>query len=616
MMLHANPDLVKKRHIALFEGIADTQQKSTGPNGGLVFASRREGCACVAREWEGLVLPLLESRQGGKEAARTAWELISKHVIEGDSDAAMASLVESFGGDKDLVAALNLPPIPHPSASAGTGLAIPDPGAGPLTPLEAAASVLIPLSDLANRIKKVPPFAQSLPVSPPAHCVSADQLTKLCEMLEMFKDQGAAGGNDGHGVDEVRHNRAKGQVVSACLSLIRANLEWMVLDHAPKLKGENATSAAAVAASPAPAPAAGDMKRVEALVRSIAIEGVHGCEGAQEEAQKAHIAGASLFFKEGGSLVESVWQVLCDVRDRRGGDGARQVCAGMLWRLGTPQEMWASLKEVEKDKMGAECLLKVMGEMSEIMFKEVSEAVLSNGDEAFADRSSVKIESTSASVPWVWGQRHTRSTRVSNGGKTVRKNSSRPDYSTIFMSCGAIGYGVYEWEVTMDTCERASIGVCSPTQSIVDAIKRSHGGAWCWYSHGTMCGPQVEIGESNVAQSWEAGGYESGDVITMRLHMAEETLTFFKNGENKGTLNRVVGQVVPFVCFDNEGEQATITKASEECEWENGQDTKHLSLTCSRALRCTMLLLLGMTDKTPISPSLQVWSATVINHEF
>jgi hypothetical protein len=585
-----------------------------------VFVSRQEGCSGVVSEWERLVLPLLESSQGGKEAARTAWESITKHVVGGDCDAAMASLVESFGGDKDLVAALNLPPIPPPPSSAGSGLAIPDPAAWPLTPLEAAASVLIPLSDLARRIKKVPPFAQSLPAPPPAHCVGADQLIKLCEMLEMFMSKGAAGGGDGRGDDEARHNRAKGQIVSACLSLIRANLEWMALDHAPKPKGENmaAAAAAAPAVSPAtataPAPAAGDMKRVEALVRSIAIEGVHGCEGAQEEAQKAHIAGAPLFFKEGGSLVESVWQVLCDVRDRRGGDGARQVCAGMLWRLGTPQEMWACLNEVEKDKMAAERMIKVMSEMSEIMFKGISEDVLLKGDEAFADRSSVKIESTSASVPWVWGQRHTRSTRLSNGGKTVRKNSSRPDYSTIFMSCGAIRHGVYEWELTMDTCERANIGVCSPTQLIVDAIKHSRGGAWCWYSHGTMCGPQVEVGESNVAQSWEAGGYESGDVITMRLHMAEETLTFFKNGEKKGTLNRVVGQVVPFVCFDNEGEQATITKASEECEWENGHDTKHLSLTCSRALRCTMLLLLGMTDKTPISPSLQVWSAIVLSN--
>jgi hypothetical protein len=167
----------------------------------------------------------------------------------------------------------------------------------------------------------------------------------------------------------------------------------------------------------------------------------------------------------------------------------------------------------------------------------------------------------------------------------LQKTSVNPDYSVALSSVG-FATGVHCWVIRVDICQRLLIGVC---HGAVGLDRRVNGG-WGWHSHGTMSGP----GQPDK----EIGDYSNRDTLCFKLDMERGTLELYKNGEFKGCLTNVTGEVFAFVCMDYEGEQVSLTRRYNVIERETGMDSAlDYGVVCSRTLHNVVAILNGLLEE-------------------
>ena len=353
-------------------------------------------------------------------------------------------------------------------------------------------------------------------------------------------------------------------------------------------------------------------------------------EHAREAALNCYAAGVPLFFEEPAQLISALKPLLmsvgtgvsrgmCGIRDllrvigcrgvcmcvcvfveskipflTKGFAGnatpvSKQICARLLWHFGECQMLWNALMAAADEHKGAEggqpsvhtvglaqlgetgnscgdgvaALLEgKLGEMAEIleyllqaMMKELQAILVAGVPSSYHGAGMSRVE---VPVSWKWERFAGASMTVDQSGLAIRKTSVNPDYSVALASAG-FSSGIHCWVLRIETCQRLVLGVC---RGSVDLDRRANtsSDAWAWHSHGTMSGPN----QSDL----EIGDYTSGDTLSLRLNMERGTLQFFKNGELKGCLSRITGNVFPFVCMDYEGEQVSLLRRYDVVELE------------------------------------------------
>ena len=214
---------------------------------------------------------------------------------------------------------------------------------------------------------------------------------------------------------------------------------------------------------------------------------------------------------------------------------------------------------------------------------------------------------TKIEVPVSWGwERYIRSSMtVDKNGLRLQKSSVNPDYSVALASAG-FSTGVHCWVLRIETCQRLVLGVCRGSVDLDRRVNPS-ADAWAWHSHGTMSGP--EQGDLEI------GDYSSRDTLSLRLDMDRGTLEFFKNGELKGCLSRITGEVFPFVCMDYEGEEVLLQRRYDVVELEAaavGGEVRDFAEVCSRALSNLMNLLNALMDEDGSAPGHQQLAAAAL----
>jgi hypothetical protein len=243
----------------------------------------------------------------------------------------------------------------------------------------------------------------------------------------------------------------------------------------------------------------------------------------------------------------------------------------------------------------------VLTDIIHCMFDQFTN-IAQRGEIAIFDQGKcATLEEVKVPQSWLWGRCNASAVSLTNDSLTARKMLSSPDYSVVV---GAQGFasGVHCWELHMDICQRMVIGLC---KSSIDLDRHVSGGAWCWASHGTASGPEQD--------DREIGEYTNNDLIRMELDSDKGTLALYKNGLLKGTLHKVTGEVFPFVCMDNEGEQVTLGRRWAFTQKENGADTQYMSLVCSRAVLNTLTLLTGMAEKQDCHAAIREMCTVVLD---
>jgi hypothetical protein len=293
---------------------------------------------------------------------------------------------------------------------------------------------------------------------------------------------------------------------------------------------------------------------------------------------------------------------------------ARMHIGRLLWEFGQHAVLHDCLKEAlelapgdqkNSDSSHAQSqpdhLTHVLADIIHCMFDEFS-SIAQRGEIAVFDQGKcATLEEVKVPLSWLWGRCNASAVQLTNEFLTARKVLSSPDYSVVV---GAQGFasGVHCWELHMDVCQRMVIGVC---KNSIDLDRHVSGGAWCWASHGTASGPEQE--------DREVGEYTNNDLIRMELDSGRGTLALYKNGILKGTLHKVTGEVFPFVCMDNEGEQVTLGRRWSFTEKENGADTQYMSLVCSRAVLNALTLLTGLAEKQDSSAAIREMCTSVLD---
>jgi hypothetical protein len=519
---------------------------------------------------------------------------------------------------------------------------------------EACAVLMSCLQLLARRLdlhRMVPTHASC---QAPAHCVAecaASSVALYSFLQDVCAGAGAVGTSARAARGDTREECSRQRIVNSWLELLRVNLEWkarcsFVARHsaAPTAGAEPSIAPSGLMRAPGCAESqtrATEMEQLETRLREYILQ-EQGCalaggggvaEGhplsaalqtseARFSALDCYSAGIPLFFQRPAHLVAALTPLLQSVRSGTASPFSKKMCARLLWNFGDYQMLWSSLMSIADAAEGAEAadvgrsdsgkpktnlgcaqdcegIVGILDCVLSSLFHELraylAEGVPAGmGPECLAG-SSIKLE---VPVSWGWG-RFTRSSMRADG-KTVQKISVNPDYSVALSSVG-FATGVHCWVIRVDICQRLHVGVCAGT---VDVDRRVNA-AWGWHSHGTMSGPEQA--------DKEIGDYSNRDELCLKLDMERGTLEFFKNGELKGCLGKVTGEVFPFVCMDYEGEQVTLLRQFDVIEREAGIG-EHLdfAIVCSRTLHNFTSLLNALMEEDCTHKWLQHLAAAVL----
>jgi hypothetical protein len=540
---------------------------------------------------------------------------------------------------------------------------------------EACAVVMSCLQLLARRLDLPRMMPTHVSCQTPAHCIAECEassfalysfLENVCAGAGASSTAGgvARGGARGHdgmqGCGDVSVEEcSRRRIVYSWLELLQVNLEWkshccFVARHSP---APAASSSPPVAPSmPARAGYADDsqtrteMERLETRLREYILEKQHHARQDEELAEgvgdadghalsaalqtkaarlaalDCYSAGISLFFQRPSHLVAALTPLLQSVRSGTASPFSKQICARLLWNFGDYQMLWSSLVGISEAAGGTQAatgggsesggpsapvktdagrardceeIVGILDCVLSSLFQEargyLTEGVPTAVGTEGMEGSIMKLEMPAS---WDWG-RFTRSSMRADG-KTVQKISANPDYSVALSSVG-FATGVHCWVIRVDVCQRLHVGVCAGTVG----VDRRVSGAWGWHSHGTMSGPEQA--------DKEIGEYSNLDELCLKLDMERGTLEFFKNGELKGCVGKVTGEVFPFVCMDYEGEQVTLLRQFDVIEREAGIGA-HLdfAVVCSRTLHNFTSLLNALMEEDCTHKWLQYLATAVL----
>ena len=540
---------------------------------------------------------------------------------------------------------------------------------------EACAVVMSCLQLLARRLDLPRIMPTHVSCQTPAHCIAECEASSFA-LYSFLEDvcagagaasraggaaRGGARGDEGmQGCGDVSVEEcSRRRIVYSWLELLQVNLEWksrccFVARHSP---APAARCSPPVAPSmPARAQCYADdsqtrttgMERLETRLREYILENQHHARQDEELAEgvgnthghalsaalqtkaarlaalDCYSAGISLFFQRPSHLVAALTPLLQSVRSETASPFSKQICARLLWNFGDNQMLWSSLLSISEAARGTEAatggcsesggasapaktdagcardceeIVEILDCVLSSLFQE-ARGYLTEGVPVGTEGMEGSIMKLEVPVSWDWG-RFTRSSMRADG-KTLQKISVNPDYSVALSSVG-FATGVHCWVIRVDVCQRLHVGVCAGTVG----VDRRVNGAWGWHSHGTMSGPEQA--------DKEIGEYSNRDELCLKLDMERGTLEFFKNGELKGCVGKVTGEVFPFVCMDYEGEQVTLLRQFDVIEREAGIG-EHLdfAVVCSRMLLNFTSLLNALMEEDCTQKWLQYLATAVL----
>ncbi len=212
----------------------------------------------------------------------------------------------------------------------------------------------------------------------------------------------------------------------------------------------------------------------------------------------------------------------------------------------------------------------------------------------------LKLETVNVPQYWVWKTKNWLAVLLSNGSSTAysNKHGSRTTGSDIIVGSEALRSGVHTWVLHVENFRRMTVGVCTAQMALE--------WSWGWESSGQATSP--------YSPPKSLGHFSPGDKLRLELDLNKGSLTFYRNGECAGTINKVAGTVYPYVYSHDAPFQVTVISSWAVMQQEDSSHPGDLVRGCSRVMLNTAIVLSNMMASTEEpSAALQDMCAAVID---
>ncbi len=285
-------------------------------------------------------------------------------------------------------------------------------------------------------------------------------------------------------------------------------------------------------------------------------------------AEVLEVSGAELFAEDPASSAAAIKNALAAETARRDpvGQSADEEATGVASRRCTAALDISVLKIASQPAVLLPLLCAAPGSTDSQDATEIADATArlrfsalqANIREGVCEESSVVAD---ADEHWTWGLLHSASMLLSNGGRTVAKVQSSPDYSCA-MSGEPFFEGSHEWELLVGA------QVTSMWVGIVDEGVRTRLGSSPSFEYGVTMhnssGFQIKCGECLVERQ-EVVHYSPGSRIRMHLDMNLRAFNMHVDEKHVLAISQLANRPVhAFVCFDYT-ESVEITRATTTC---------------------------------------------------